>query len=95
MELTNEERKAIGDAAVKMMQTLCECKLAEDRLEVARSLARRMAGVEVPGEAMEGAVSAYREKFATARAEFFEALGIGAGNEEFWEWYRGVGGEKA
>lgn len=88
MELTNEEKKTIADAATLMMQTFCEYKMAEDRLSIMSNLSIGLIRVGLDKEAMERALQPYFERLRESRKSFFESLGIGEDNKKFWEWSR-------
>lgn len=88
MNLTNEEKKNIGDAASAMMSAFCEFRLAEDRLGTASTISGKLAGIRLPEELMMNAIAPYAEAFKERQKEFFEALGIGEENKEFWEWHK-------
>lgn len=88
MNLTNEEKKEIGDAASAMMQTFCEFRLAEDRLNTANTLSGNLAQIRIPDEIMKNALSPYAESFKNAQEKFFDVLGIPLSNKEFWGWYK-------
>lgn len=88
MQITNEEKKHIGDAASAMMSAFCEFRLAEDRLSTASTLSGNLAGIRLPSGLMMNAIAPYAEAFKARKKEFFEALGIGEDNKEFWEWHK-------
>ena len=88
MQITNEEKKKIGDAASAMMSAFCEFRLAEDRLGTASILSGKLAGIRLPEELMMNAIAPYAEAFKVRQKEFFDALGIGEDNKEFWEWHK-------
>lgn len=87
MNLTNEERKNIMDAASEMMRSFCEFHLAEDRLNIANSLSSRMANIKFPDELRGNALAPYAEAFKEMQCKFFDSLGIPLTNNEFWDWY--------
>ena len=87
MQITNEEKKNIGDAASAMMSAFCEFRLAEDRLRIAFTLSGNLADIHLPDELMMNAIAPYAEAFKSRQKDFFEALGIGEDNKEFWEWH--------
>ena len=87
MNLTNEEKKRIGDAATAMMQAFCELKMAEDRLNIASSLSSKLVQIHLPNDVLNGALIRYVDAFKQKQNDFFETLGIGVGNKDFWEWY--------
>lgn len=86
MDMTNEEKKNIGDAASAMMQAFCEFKLAEDRLQVASTLSGNLAQIRLPDELIRAALVPYIEEFKKCQEKFFDALGVPLSNKEFWEW---------
>lgn len=87
MTLTNEEKKNIGDAASAMMSAFCEFRLAEDRLRIASTLSGNLADIHLPDELIINAIAPYAEAFKARQKDFFDALGIGEDNKEFWEWH--------
>ena len=87
MNLTNEEKKKIGDAATAMMQSFCEFKIAEDRLNVANSLSSNLVHIQLPKDILDSALNQYLDAFKQKQLEFFDALDIGLGNKNFWDWY--------
>ena len=90
MNLTNEEKKRIADAATIMMQTFCEYRMAEDRLNIMRSLVGNVLQMRLGDEILQAALTPYMERMRTAQKEFFDALGIGEDNKEFWEYNASV-----
>ena len=87
MNLTNEEKKKIGDAASAMMQAFCEFRLAEDRLNIANSLSGNLAQIRLPDELIKNALAPYVGVFKEMQWKFFDALGIPLTNKEFLDWY--------
>lgn len=87
MNLTNEEKKNIMDAASEMMRSFCEFHLAEDRLNIANSLSSRMANIKFPDELTGNALAPYAAAFKEMQCKFFDSLGIPLTNNEFWDWY--------
>ena len=86
MELTREEQRKIGEAGAKMMQSFAELQLAVDRLNTMSSLSKAMLQMEMSEEMKKGAVKPYEDEFQARLKEFYEGLGIGEDNVEFWEW---------
>lgn len=87
MNLTNEEKKQIGDAASAMMQALCEFRLAEDRLNIANSLSGNLAQIRLPDELIKNALAPYVGVFKEMQYKFFDVLEIPLTNKDFWDWY--------
>lgn len=94
MELTREEQREIGEAGAKMMQSFAELQLAVDRLNTMSSLSKAMLQMEMPEEMKKGAIKPYEDEFQARLKEFYEGLGIGEDNEEFWEWCKEKDKEK-
>lgn len=88
MELTNEEKKKIADAATLMMQTFCEYRMAEDRLSIMSNLSIGLIKVGLDKSATERALLPYFERLRESQKSFFGVLGIGEDNKEFWDWNR-------
>lgn len=93
--LTNEEKNRIGDAAIAMMNAFAEWKIAEDRLNHIGTLAGRLlnlnlfnSGLHVADgtDVREVVLRSFIEKFKAIQLDFFNSLGIGPENKEFWEW---------
>ena len=91
---TFEEKNRIGDAAIAMMQAFCSLKIAEDRLNHIGNLAGSLLKLNLfnGGQAADGTdvreviLRSYIEEFKVRQLDFFNALGIGPENKEFWEW---------
>lgn len=94
MELTREEQREIGEAGAKMMQSFAELQLAGDRLNTINSLTKTMLQMEMPEEMKKGAIKPYEDEFQARLKEFYEGLGIGEDNVEFWEWCKEKDEEK-
>lgn len=94
MQATFEEMNRIGDAAIAMMQAYCTLRIAEDRLNHIGNLAGQLlrlnlfdGGQTAGGDDVRKIVlSPYLETFKVAQMEFFNSLGVGLDNKEFWEW---------
>lgn len=95
MQLTNEEKKRIADAATMMLQTFCEYKIAEDRLRTMNTMMGKALEMGLPSEMVEAALVPYRGRVEAAQRGFFETLGIGEGNKEFWEYVSKVEGKSS
>lgn len=94
MQATFEEKNRIGDAAIAMMQAYCTLRIAEDRLNHIGNLAGQLLKLNLfdNGQTAGGddvrkiVLSPYVESFKDAQMEFFNSLGVGLDNKEFWEW---------
>jgi hypothetical protein len=53
-----------------------------------------MLQMEIPEEMKKGAIKPYDEEFQARLKEFYEGLGIGEDNVEFWEWCKEKNEEK-
>ena len=87
MNLTNEEKKKIGDSVTAMMQAFCEFKMAEDRLKIANDLSANLVKIKLPDDIINAILKNYLDSFKQKQLEFFDALGISFDNKEFWDWY--------
>ena len=83
MNITNEEKKRIGDSAAEMMLSYCE-----EHLHVAKKLGSSMAGIDLDGELLKSAITPFVLAFKQSQKKFFDALEIGDGHEDFWEWVK-------
>ena len=86
MDLTNEEKKKIADAATLLMQVFCEYRMAEDRLNMMNLLSGSLMKMALPEELIKNALAPFMTRFQLAKTSFFENLGIGEDNKEFWEY---------
>lgn len=88
MNITNEDKKRIGDSAAAMMLAYCDWKIAEEHLRVAKKLGSSMAGIDLDGELLKSAITPFVLTFKQAQKNFFDALEIGEGHDDFWEWVK-------
>lgn len=86
MNLTNEEKKKIADSATYLMQAFCEFRMAEDRLKTMNNLIGKVLDMGFNKEMSSAALSPYLEHLKEAQKNFFEILGIGEDNKEFWRY---------
>lgn len=86
MNLTNEEKKRIADAATTTMQAFCELRMAEDRLRTMNGLVGSILHMGMDKGMMEMALLPYVERMKKSQVEFFKVLGIEESNKEFWEY---------
>lgn len=87
MNLTNDEKLKIGNAASEMMSSFCELRLAEDRLRIASTLAGSLAEIRLPKKLVDNALVPYINAFKDKQEKFFEVVGMSHSNEDFWNWY--------
>ena len=86
--LTNEEKNRIGDAAIAMMKAFAGWMLAEDRLNVIGKMTTNMLGINpfLSDDIRNVSLKPYRDTFQKSKEDFFNAIGAGFDNKEFWEW---------
>ena len=86
MQLTREEQLRISKAAIEMAKAFSLLGLAENRLNIANNLSCNLVEIRVPDSVLETVLKPYKEQFMEAHKRFFESLGIGDDNKEFWDW---------
>ena len=88
MNLTNEEKGRIVNAANAMMVAFFEFRNARNRLDIANTIAGNLAQIRIPDNLLEGVLEPYEKVFKEMQEHFFDVVGIPKMDKEFWDWYK-------
>lgn len=85
MELTNEEKKGVLDAAMELIVAHCTYRLAEDRFNTMNQLNGTFLQMGFDEKVKEAALKDYAQTIKDRQEKFFLSLGIKEG-DEFSKW---------
>ena len=83
MELTNEEKKKLFDAALELAKSLATLHMATERLSMMSKLSERALAISLDEETMGLATMPFREAYGKAVDGFLSAMGVGGMNDPF------------
>ena len=83
MELTNEEKKKLFDAALELAKALATLHMATERLSMMSKLSERALAISLDEETMGLATMPFREAYGKAVDGFLSAMGVGGMNDPF------------
>ena len=83
MELSNEEKKKLFNAALELGKALTTMCMAKERLTSMSNLSAKLLAIKMDEETIALATSKYEEAYGTAVEKFLFAMGVKDDNDPF------------